>query len=534
MLASVLLTGGIARANTVGCGGPGPYALPCAPNPDVITVSPTTTSQPITPGFDGVSFEYGGVNQYEAPGRAGADVPLARLIDMLSPGQRPVLRIGGDSTDWTWWPVPGMIRPPGISDALSPAWAALAKTMALSTRARLILGINLEADNPAIGGYEASSLLNAIGRQSIGWFEIGNEPMLYPALPWYHTVTGTPQYGRSGSYNLAAYTGEFDRFKQALPRGVPLAGPSIGHSWVTQLGTFIQASSPGGLVTFHAYGINPYGDAFRGHNCSTAVTDPAHPTLATLLNPFASLGVTRDLPQFISMAHSRGLQFRIDEMNAVTCAGTPGVSNTFASALWTLNALLAFAQVNADGVNVHTWRNSAGRLFDFTQVGGHWVATVRPEYYGMLMFARAAPAGSQLLSISHSNSALQTWALATPQHTVNVVLINDSLTQAASADVGPAKAGEHATAQELVAPSAASTSGVSLDCQSFGTATLTGELAGPSCTEPLTASGGVYTVTLPPASAALLTIADPSAKPKTPTKHSGTTKRTKKPARTHH
>ncbi len=35
------------------------------------------------------------------------------------------------------------------------------------------------------------------------------------------------------------------------------------------------------------------------------------------------------------------MTFRVDEMNAITCAGTPGVSDTFASALWVLNALFA-------------------------------------------------------------------------------------------------------------------------------------------------------------------------------------------------
>lgn len=46
----------------------------------------------------------------------------------------------------------------------------------------------------------------------------------------------------------------------------------------------------------------------------------------------------------MALAHSRGLPFPVDEMNAVTCAGTPGVSNTAASALWVLNAMFALAE----------------------------------------------------------------------------------------------------------------------------------------------------------------------------------------------
>jgi len=40
-------------------------------------------------------------------------------------GQAPVLRIGGDSTDTTWWPTPGLRPPPGVTYSLSPRWLAV-------------------------------------------------------------------------------------------------------------------------------------------------------------------------------------------------------------------------------------------------------------------------------------------------------------------------------------------------------------------------------------------------------------------------
>ncbi len=86
-------------------------------------------------------------------------------------------------------------------------------------------------------------------------------------------------------------------------------------------------------------------------------------------------------------------------MNAVTCAGAPGVSNTSASALWVLDSLFVLAQAGVDGVNIHTWRGSAGKLFDLHHRHQRWTASVRPEYYGMLMFARAVPPGSRLLPV---------------------------------------------------------------------------------------------------------------------------------------
>ncbi len=101
-----------------------------------------------------------------------------------------MVRIGGDSTDWTWWPVRGMRRPPGVSYDLSPAWIARARALTESTGARLILGINLESGSTAIAATEARHLVDGIGRRHIEALEIGNEPELYNALPWYHTTGG--------------------------------------------------------------------------------------------------------------------------------------------------------------------------------------------------------------------------------------------------------------------------------------------------------------------------------------------------------
>ena len=49
----------------------------------------------------------------------------------------PILRIGGDSTDWTWWPVPHMATPGGVKYTLNKNWlevtSALAKSLGISS-----------------------------------------------------------------------------------------------------------------------------------------------------------------------------------------------------------------------------------------------------------------------------------------------------------------------------------------------------------------------------------------------------------------
>ena len=470
-------------------------------------------SSPIASGFLGVSMEYSTVEAYEGGAIGGPNPVLATLIRALAPGQTPVLRIGGDSTDWAWWPAPDIERPAGIRTALGPAWLTSANQLVSTTGAHVILGVNLEANAPALAAVEANALLTGIGAPNIAAFEIGNEPQLYPTRPWYFTADGRPQYGRPPNYSIDDYISEFRRFAAELPH-VPLAGPSSGRSWLAELGSFINAHTGTRMVTYHAYAVNSTIGAFRGHDCLAPSGDPTYPTVRGLLAPVASLGIDDGLLRYVVMAHRHGLSFRVDETTAITCAGLNGVSNTFASALWALNMLFGMAQLGVDGVNVHTWRGSAGKLFTFNDTPAGWTGSVRPEYYGLLMFADAAPPGSRLLRIhTTAGSSLDVWALRAPDRSIRVVLINDTMshTQHVTVDIGTSHA--DATLQLLAAHSATSTSGVTLDCQSFGTDTTTGVIAGTPCPTTLRNSRGRYSVTLPAATAAMVTVPPPGPVP---------------------
>jgi len=104
--------------------------------------------RPVASGFLGLALEYRSIPQWIGAGPSGADPVLVQLIRNLVPGGRPVLRIGGQSTDRTWWPVPGLRRPIGITYDLTPQWIADARALAQATDARLLLGVGLEADQP--------------------------------------------------------------------------------------------------------------------------------------------------------------------------------------------------------------------------------------------------------------------------------------------------------------------------------------------------------------------------------------------------
>lgn len=462
--------------------------------------------RPIAGDFLGLSLEYRSIPTYTgSPGAVNA--VLVQLIRNLVAQGRPVFRIGGQSTDRTWWPVTGMRQALGITYSLTPAWMAAARALAQATDARLILGLGLEADETKIDAVEARELVSGIGRPYIDAFEIGNEPELYRVVPWYrelrgkplpwYSTLGAPIFARAPGYGPAAFYEEFSRTLRVLP-SLPVAGPATGVvPWLRGIRRFLGPGSRTRVVTWHAYGLN---------QCVTNRSSPQYPTVPNLLSTRASRSLVDGIAPYVALAHDVGATFRIDEMNSVTCNGRLGVSNTFASALWVMDALFAIAADGVDGVNIHTYPDAANGLFDFDQASGQWQATVHPLYYGVLMFAQAAPAGSRLLHIdSGAEKEVRAWATLAPDHRVRVLLINDSMKRSALALVRAPGASGQASIERLQAASAYATGGVTLGGESFGARTDTGMLAAPQPTV-LAPRSGTYAVTLPAASAALMTL----------------------------
>src|ERR1700678_3870135 len=103
-----------------------PRVTPSAPTA-MVMVGAQGQGRPIPAGFVGLSLEYRTVLSYAGTDPRAINPVFVRLVGNLNPHQAPVLRIGGDSTDWTWWPVPKLRRPPGITYNITPNWLAVAR-----------------------------------------------------------------------------------------------------------------------------------------------------------------------------------------------------------------------------------------------------------------------------------------------------------------------------------------------------------------------------------------------------------------------
>jgi hypothetical protein len=463
-----------------------------------VIVERASVGRPVSAGFVGLSIEYPAVTVYAGSDPLAINPVFEQLIRNLAPNQRPVLRIGGDSTDATWWPGSHLVRPRGVKHSISSRWLAVTRALAHAIRGRLILGVNLEANQPPIAVAEARALLSGIGFRSVLALEIGNEPNWYATLPWYRSPSGRRVLGRPRTYDLHAFTAEFSALRKRLPI-VALAGPTVGSLlWLQNLRRFLAAEQTLRVVTVHRYPLN---------RCVTTPGSPSYPTVANMLSPSASRGLADGITRYVTIAHHRGDTFRIDEMNSVACGGKARVSDTFASALWALDALFAVARSGADGVNIHTFPGARYGLFTFHRAGAGWSAFVRPEYYGLLMFAQATPPGSRLLSLAATGSAkVRAWATRASDGRIRLVLINDDVWHPHIVSVRLPEQAPTVALERLTAPSAWARNGVALGGQHFGAQTRTGNLRGARLSQELTAGPGGYRITLPAASAALLTV----------------------------
>lgn len=483
--------------NSVGPGGRTSRSITPERSNVVLTLPRSLRGSPIPRGFLGLSLEYRAIEAYAGSDPNAINPVLEQLISNLSPGQAPRIRIGGDSTDWTWWPVPRMRRPPGVSYSITERWVAVTRALVGALGARLILGIDLEADSARLAAAESRALSDGVGVRAISALEPGNEPELYRSWAWYCSSAGRPVTGRPKSYDFSAFLRDFSKITTAIPRGVPLAGPTVGiHTWFPGLREFLASDPRVRVVTLHRYPLQNF----------VSPASPVYPSISNLLSDAASRGLADSIAPYVRIAHARHLPLRIDEMNTVSAGQAPGVADSFASALWIVDALFNMARVGVDGVNIHTFPSATYELFHFWRTQGRWQGFVSPEYYGMLMFAQAAPLGSRLLTPFAANGdEVKAWATYTPNMTIRVALINDhsypqSVVLQAPGHTAPA------TVERLFAPSLESVQGVTLGGRTFGPQTATGALTGQPTLIVVKPVNYRYLVSLPAASAAMLTI----------------------------
>lgn len=462
--------------------------LPAAASspPVPFRVPPATGAAPrVTRDFVGLSFETGESNTglFDA-----ADAPLLRLFGEIGAGS---LRLGGNSVDRTPWDgagdtnghglTPGFVAPSDV-DRLAgflravPGW-------------RVIYSLDLAAGDGGAGAREAQYVAGDL--PTLSALAIGNEPDLYAR-------NGL----RPSTYSYAQYAAEWslDRrlIGEAAPRA-PVSGPDAGYDAKRYTLPFIAAFGPGLRVATQHYYI--------ASSCSG-------PTVASLLKPDPALHATASA--LVAAASAAGVRdgLRYDEVNSYySCtdaagheiSGTAGVSDSFASALWAIDLMGELAADGVAGVNFHSGGHAS---YSPIQTARGAVIAVKPEFYGLWLFARAlrgCPCGLAAAARDIGGRAgLNAVAIRRGDGGVAVILSNEGAGDAAVGLSGlPGAALDRFTLRAAGGLADTDPADVSVD---GATVRIDGRWSGPVAPENVPAPGGGATVAVP-AGAAVLVVA---------------------------
>jgi hypothetical protein len=468
-----------------------------------LTVDAAHPGPTLPASFLGLGFEFNDVLNYTGEG-AGAPRPaFQRLLqNVQAAGSGPLpWRIGGNSTDDSWWNPQGRPRPPGIGYDITGPWVESVSKAAADAGAPIIVGLNLVLDDPAAAADWAQVMQAALGGAGVQAFEVGNEPNAYSVRPEGTLANGQPRFARPRPYEFQHYANDYAAYAAAVrsrlgPR-TPLAGPAaFSAAWMAGLPGFLaRMAGSVDVVTYHQYPLSV---------CGKRPGDLDYPTIDQLLGEDASHGLAFEAAPFARQAAAHGLPLRVAEANSVVCFGASGVSDTFAAALWLTDALFEYASVGVAGVNVQTISHAFYAPF---VLGAGEAVTVRPDYYSLLLAAPALRPGARLLPVSGAPPGLKAWATLGTDRTLRLVLVNKTRSHAFDLQVvaGSATAARSGTLVRLGAPSLESTTGVALGGQTFD-GTTSGLPSGRLETESSTSRDGTFTVTLPAASAAAVTV----------------------------
>jgi hypothetical protein len=461
-----------------------------------LTIGPNAQAVNVPRSFFGISTEYWTLPLLER------NMPvLERVISLLHvPGDGPlVLRVGGDSADHAFWDPKSPRRMPAWAFQLTPTWLARLGSLVREDRLRLIVDLNLVTDTPLTAAAWAHAAEDSLPHGSIVAFEIGNEPDLYSRRYWVRTIARSPFETLRLPIELtpSTYVEDFAAYARAIGENapdIPLVGPAVAHPRVSAgfISTLIQDErSELGGVTGHLY---PY---------SACVRDPkssSYPTIARLLSGQASAGLAADVARAVADAHAAGLKFRLTELNSVTCGGKPGVSDTFATALWAPDALFTLMRAGVDGANVHVRENAVNAAFTLNARG----LQPRPLLYGLLLFTRALGPHAKLVRLrldAARSLNLSAWAVHVAGDSLHVVVLDKGTHTVRLRLRLPAT--RPATVQSLLAPSVSSRTGVTLAGQHLG---ADGRWYGQRHVQTILPSHRGYELVVPQHSAALLEV----------------------------
>jgi len=458
-------------------------AAPVRPIPVAASFYASEPGAPVPQDFLGLSFEAGSLARIASYSGSGDMVTLLRSLGV------GVLRFGGVTADeQTAWVDAATPRPAWALGVLEAANLEGLGNLAAQSGWHVLLTLGLGHFEPQAAAREAAAAKAALGG-SLEAIELGNEPDSYAR----HGLRPQPWTPEIYDEQVDAYRSAIE----ALAPGIPLAGPDTsGSSAYEKWGLSEAIYERPALLTGHHY---PLGCA-----------EQPPPTIARLLSPPIRQLEEVSLRRYLFIARETEVPFRLDETNTVSCGGVPGISNTFASALWAVNYLARAMSMGVAGINLQGNPANCEGYTPLCAPSAEDLATgalhAQPEWYALLL-AKALigerPLRTTVRPAHRPNVEVTTFLAA--DGTLQFVAVDDDPPGARSValhlHVGRGFHG--ASILSLTAPSPAALSGVLLGGREVEP---DGAWSQPARLPRTPNRHGLITVKLAPSSAALVTV----------------------------
>ena len=442
----------------------------------------------IPPNFVGLSYE---VEQLAEPSFFSVEnTGLIQQFRALSP--HGVLRLGGNTSDVGWWkPTPSSTQPPlpanvvpsvephtrpfqELAYSVTPEAVHNLRGFLDGTGWTCLFGINLGTNTPERGAEQAVAVAGILGPK-LDYFQLGNEPDLFDR-----------RFRDKKTWNVDRYLDEWLLMADAIRARVPnarfgLPDTAGDPTWSSRIAERLSAL-PAGTGTAAGKGTRPAIAAVTHHYYFGG--PPSNPAIniPRLLRPdpkVASVAATTR-----AAAQTLGVPYRMSEGNTCYQGGKPGVSDTFAAALWAADYALYLASQGYGGINLHggggkAVGNSLGghlpgedllqpgdpaqpRPFytPIADMGGHYAA--QPDFYGLLFAGQFAGATVTPLDFDPGPVNATAYAAKSPTGQQMVILINKDEHQPLLINLAG-----YSLAQTLTAPSLTSFSAQMNEPQSY-------------------------------------------------------------------
>lgn len=259
-----------------------------------------------------------------------------------------VLRLGGNTSEFAYWkPTPDSPEPehPQVREvegepkaqyyAVTPEAVRHLAEFLRATQWTCVYGVGMGTNTPARAAEEGTFVADTLG-DHLQYFQIGNEADLFARH------LRDPKL-----WSAKTYLDEWLKLARAIAARVPTARfglPDVAAtpSWLTDVADqWPSVENPPHVTTLshHYY--------FGGPATNPDVNIP------NLLKPATMDKVQNTANIAKAAAEKMGLRVRMTEGNTCYRGGKPGVSDVFASALWSADYALLLASNNYSGVNLH-------------------------------------------------------------------------------------------------------------------------------------------------------------------------------------